>query len=108
MREILSMLSLVALVCAGCASFASHDPNGFNSDVNSGVYRGVREDWRVIAHSHGEETLGKPISCLDMPFSFVVDTLILPFDICESVKKQPPPNNALQPTATSSSVSTNK
>lgn len=74
------MLPLVALVCSGCASFASHDSSGLSSHVNSGVYRGVREGWRVIAHSHGEETLGKPFCCLDMPFSFVADTLWLPFD----------------------------
>jgi uncharacterized protein YceK len=81
-RAILVTLSLVALVCSGCASIASHDPQGVSSRVNSGVYRGVREDWRVIAHAQGEETLGKPLACLDMPFSVVADTLWLP---CEAI-----------------------
>jgi uncharacterized protein YceK len=80
MREILVMLSLVALVCSGCASIASHDAQGVSSGVNSGAYRGVREDWRVIAHAQGEETLGKPFCCLDVPFSLVLDTLWLPCD----------------------------
>ncbi len=74
------MLSLVTLVCSGCATFRSHEPEGYDSMVQSGVYRGVREDWRAIVHPEDMEGLGKPVFCLDLPFSFVADTLWLPFD----------------------------
>jgi uncharacterized protein YceK len=48
--------------------------------VYSGVYRGVRTDWNWIAHGEPETRLGAPLYCIDMPFSFVFDTLYLPFD----------------------------
>lgn len=80
MKNLVVMLFLVTLGCLGCGTFASHDPQGYSSQVNSGAYRGVREDWRAIAHPECMEGLGAPLRCFDMPFSFVADTLWLPFD----------------------------
>ena len=34
----------------------------------------------TVAHAKGEETLGVPAEILDMPFSFLFDTFLLPFD----------------------------
>ena len=71
------MLFLVTLACSGCATFRSHD--GYSGEY-SGVYRGVREDWRAIFDPVSEEGLGMPFFCIDLPSSFVADTLFLPID----------------------------
>ena len=83
----LSLATLLCLVGAGCATFASHDPEGYSSMVDSGVYRGVREDWRAIVHPECMEGLGKPLFCLELPFSFVADTLWLPFDATAGTRR---------------------
>jgi uncharacterized protein YceK len=72
------MLSFVTL-CSGCGTIAGYDDQGLMGGVNHGVYRGVRTDWQWIAHPEPETQLGVPLYCIDMPFSFVVDTLLLPF-----------------------------
>ncbi len=80
MRNLVVMLSLIALLCSGCGTVAGHDDQGTMGGVTHGVYRGVRTDWQWIAHPKPETEIGIPLYCLDVPFSFVGDTLLLPFD----------------------------
>jgi uncharacterized protein YceK len=80
MRNFIVMLSLVSLLCSSCGTVAGHDDQGTMGGVDHGVYRGVRTDWQWIAHGEPEERLGWPLYLIDTPFSFVADTLLLPFD----------------------------
>jgi uncharacterized protein YceK len=87
MRNLVVMLSFLTLMCSGCAFTAGHDDQGTMGGVDLGVYRGVRTEWQWIAHSEPEESMGMPLYCIDMPFSFVADTLWFPFDAVASMKK---------------------
>jgi uncharacterized protein YceK len=80
MRNLIVTLSSLALLCSGCGTMAGHDDTGLSDGVNHGVYRGVRSDWQWITHASGETTLGVPVYFVDTPFSFVADTVCLPFD----------------------------
>ena len=81
------MLSSATLMCCGCGFTAGHDDRGTMGGVDHGVYRGVRTDWQWIAHPEPETATGAPLYCVDMPFSFVADTLWLPFDAVAATKK---------------------
>ena len=57
--------------CSGCGTVSSHVPTGVpDREVPFGLYNGVRWDY----HYGGWYNL-------DYPFSFVGDTLFLPFDL---------------------------
>ncbi|HEV2434518.1 MAG TPA: YceK/YidQ family lipoprotein [Verrucomicrobiae bacterium] len=82
------MLFFVALMCPGCGTLTSHDDDqGLSDSVNHGIYRGVRTDWHWVADAVPETEMGDPLYCLDMPFSFVADTLCLPFDAITAMQK---------------------
>ena len=53
-----------------------------------GVYRGIRRDGGLMieSFSYGYAPLwGVPLGLIDLPLSFVADTLILPWDIADLV-----------------------
>lgn len=60
---------IILVFCSGCGTFIS----GFNSNPNR-VYGGVRQDVRATGD-------GYAYMIIDAPFSFVADTLLLPFDL---------------------------
>jgi uncharacterized protein YceK len=82
MKTLIATLASLTLLCSGCGTVVAHDDKGQGDTggVTHGVYRGVRTDWQWIAHAEPETSLGAPLWCIDMPFSFVFDTLLLPFD----------------------------
>lgn len=81
MRNSVVTFLVVALICSGCGTMASHPgPYEVNMGVDHGIYRGVRTDWDWTFHPAPETALGAPIYFMDFPFSFVFDTLLLPFD----------------------------
>ncbi|MGV3345273.1 YceK/YidQ family lipoprotein [Enterobacteriaceae bacterium LUAb1] len=57
----------------GCASMMSH------SGANQGYYPGARASTHVITDNNISWAL-KPLALLDLPFSAVLDTLLLPWD----------------------------
>src|SRR3989442_83527 len=103
-------LSLLVFL-SGCASMGGHG-EGPRPDV----YSGVRAD--VYNATHPSDAPHPVLSAVDLPFSFVWDTLCLPIDVtalCLEThykhvhkKDDKTPNHALEPTATAPSVSTNK
>ena len=86
MRNLVVILS-VTVMCSGCGTIAGHDDQGTMDGVGHGLYRGVRTDWQWVAHPEPETELGAPIYCIDMPFSFVADTLFLPVDSIVAMQK---------------------
>ena len=72
MRNIISVLSLLSLVfCAGCGTLLIHSRGTMFE--TGGVYRGVRLDCEAIAWT--------PVAILDVPFSGIADTILLPYDL---------------------------
>src|SRR5437868_5582819 len=80
MKTLIATVASLTVLCFGCGTIAGHDDQGTMGGVAHGIYRGVRTDWQWIAHSEPEVRLGAPLYCIDMPFSLVFDTLLLPFD----------------------------
>lgn len=58
---------------AGCSSFMTH------SGPEQGYYSGTRAGAAVVADSNSGWVM-RPLAALDLPFSAVVDTLLLPWD----------------------------
>jgi uncharacterized protein YceK len=92
-------ICLVAIL-VGCSSLNYH------SDVQGGmeaprVYPGIREDYRLMVNPASKTDMWLPIfwpftfsyGVLDLPFSFAVDTLYLPFDIYEVARTSRPPDS---------------
>jgi uncharacterized protein YceK len=50
-----------------------------------GVYRGVRVNCMRLAHPRVQGSL---LGAIDLPFSFVADTLILPIDLAQMAEKK--------------------
>jgi uncharacterized protein YceK len=65
-------------LCAGCSTIGMHL---FPASRNP-VYSGTRNDCHGIVHPDGSAMV--PVaSCVDLPFSFVADTLFLPSDLVD-------------------------
>ena len=80
----------------GCASIDSRSKE-YGYYISPGIYPGVRTDVKQI----GDIAKGRadpfiqsaafivmPVSLLDVPFSFVLDTLLLPYDISKNSKNK--------------------
>ena len=87
---------LLAGFCSGCGTFANNDENADHKPYGGvvGIYRGATGK----DEGHGANFLA-PLLFLDMPFSLVGDTLMLPFDVYyqhqvrsyqESLRRSPP------------------
>lgn len=58
---------------SGCSSFMSH------SGPDQGYYSGTRASAKIIADSNSGWVM-RPLAAIDLPFSAVMDTLLLPWD----------------------------
>src|SRR5581483_9412678 len=77
-----AMCFFVPLVFSGCAAIEAR-----NIDGSGRPYIGARTDAWHVSHPAEADTMGEPIFCaVDLPFSAVIDTLCLPYDLVE--KKQ--------------------
>jgi len=102
-----------AFLVSGCASWGAHS-EGPRSDI----YPGVRADAHSLAHPKADDS--EPVlSAIDLPFSFVWDTLCLPFfdgpaaiiHACRSKPREQHEKTAVttqEPTITTPSVSPDK
>ena len=91
-------LCVVLVSCCGCSSLATHIPN-----KAPGPYGGVRADSKMITHpravndsvvvGHIPRGVVRAYALLDLPFSAVVDTLLLPIDLTYRKPKQSPDSN---------------
>lgn len=82
-----SSFFLVAFCLTGCISVLSRR----ESDVFR-VYPGVRNDWELLLESREQQTGGShqlnegltriitTVAIIDLPFSFIMDTVLLPLD----------------------------
>ena len=87
-RPVLHTVLLVLL--SGCAAISSRVNNGAGRP-----YAGLRDDAHYLAHPpEADMPLLQPLNMLDMPFSFVVDTLCLPYDL---MKHSGQPNKIVPP-----------
>ena len=58
MKTLIATVASLTVLCFGCGTIAGHDDQGTMGGVAHGVYRGVRTDWKWIAHSEPEVRLG--------------------------------------------------
>ncbi|MGE9553308.1 YceK/YidQ family lipoprotein [Erwinia amylovora] len=72
---LLTCLSLAGT--SGCSSFMSH------SGPDQGYYSGTRASARIVADSNSGWVM-RPLAAIDLPFSAVLDTLLLPYDYYRS------------------------
>lgn len=72
---LLACLSLAGT--SGCASIMSH------SGPDQGYYPGTRAGAKVVADSSNGWVM-RPLAALDLPFTAVLDTLLLPWDYFRS------------------------
>ena len=63
----------------GCSTVATHTVNA----SQAGPYSGTRQAWRNMKRSTEEFTLAGEtwFHAIDVPFSLVADTIILPYDV---------------------------
>jgi uncharacterized protein YceK len=75
----LHILGLASLaLCSGCGSMG-----GRAYGPPQQTYIGVRADSEYVSDGH-------PLWLIDMPFSAIADTLLLPFDLCNHKTQTPP------------------
>lgn len=67
----LSLFACLVPVLAGCGTLA----NTFEPEPENKIYVGVRADLGAVGHG----------GLLDLPFSFVLDTLLLPYTIPKTI-----------------------
>ncbi|MCP1438900.1 uncharacterized protein YceK [Erwinia persicina] len=72
---LLACLSLAGT--GGCSSFMSH------SGPDQGYYPGTRASAKIVTDSDSGWVM-RPLAAIDLPFSAVLDTLLLPFDYYRS------------------------
>ncbi len=72
---LLACLSLSGI--SGCSSFMSH------SGPDQGYYSGTRASAKIVADSNSGWVM-RPLAAIDLPFSAVLDTLLLPWDYYRS------------------------
>jgi uncharacterized protein YceK len=82
--SILRIAICILPVCShGCASIATHADKSTPRPHH--VYSGTQDDLHSIADEGFEGKLGGlgvAIGLFDLPFSFTVDSLLLPYDAC--------------------------
>ena len=70
---------IVPLLSGGCASFRAREDDGARP------YVGVRVDAYGLAHpSQANNWLEWPMCAFDLPLSFVLDTICLPYDVVQA------------------------
>jgi uncharacterized protein YceK len=77
----------VALLAIGCSSLDNrgkrHGVMPFamcpNKKDTFAIYGGVRTDWRAALK--GDKDIPRLFALIDLPFSAILDTLLLPFDL---------------------------
>lgn len=86
------ILSMVIPYFTGCASLQYRAGESY---ISPGIYPGVRTDIDNIKSSHNPpaeaEFVYKSMAILsifDLPFSFIMDTICLPYDIFQSLLKK--------------------
>jgi uncharacterized protein YceK len=72
-----SALACCTFMSSGCSSVMSH------TGPNQGYYPGTRASAEVLVDDHSSWAL-KPLALIDLPFSAVLDTLLLPWDYARS------------------------
>jgi len=85
MKKLLLITFVGALIIGstGCSSIEARS-NG----TQSGLYPGVKENKELYNGGHGIGGIfNKPAAVVDFPFSFALDTALLPIDILGSVFK---------------------
>ena len=72
------LIPILFLSLAGCASLGARI--GFmGTPPNDRLYPGTQDDWRQVSYSCGGKSFAMD-AFIDLPFSFVLDTIMLPFD----------------------------
>lgn len=71
------MLAFCALTTTGCSSVMSH------TGASQGYYPGTRASADMLVNSNTNWAL-RPLALVDLPFSAVMDTLLLPWDYARS------------------------
>ena len=89
MKKLLLITIATALVtgATGCGSILARNDKALRP---AGLYPGVKVDKEIYNGGHGGSIGGvfnKPISVVDFPFSFALDTALLPIDILGSIFK---------------------
>lgn len=73
------ILFLLPVALCGCAAINARETDGAGRP-----YIGVCSDAYAVAHpSQAPRPLSWPFAILDLPFSFGVDTICLPYDLVE-------------------------
>ncbi|WP_147193636.1 YceK/YidQ family lipoprotein [Pantoea sp. CCBC3-3-1] len=73
-RHFAGLLACLSLSgTSGCSSFMSH------SGPDQGYYSGTRASAKIVADSNSGWVM-RPLAAIDLPFSAVMDTLLLPWD----------------------------
>ena len=71
------LLCLLLAVLPGCAAIGARE-----SGEAARPYAGIRDDSYYLVHpSEADVPVLQLLNILDMPFSFVVDTVCLPYDL---------------------------
>ncbi len=76
-KLLLIIFSVAILVSTGCSSIKSR-----SDGTQSGLYPGVKADLDGSSESSAA-------SILDLPFSFALDTVLLPFDLLKGKDDKP-------------------
>ena len=81
--HIAGLVACVSLVStSGCSSMMSH------SGAGEGYYPGTRASASVLTDKDSSWVM-KPLALIDLPFSAVLDTLLLPVDYYRAVSQYP-------------------
>ena len=92
-KDVLLALSVLACSCTGCSSIWCHTYPDLRP---GGVYLGTREDVRILASpptAVGDKlpaVLAIPFTIIDLPFSALLDTALLPADLKRRNTNAPP------------------
>jgi len=86
----LVLAAIVMLSCMGCGTIITRyvSPNWTPPEPSlPRIYSGTVFDFRCFLHPEMHDTQGIGVFCLvDVPFSFIADTVILPLTIYEQIK----------------------
>jgi uncharacterized protein YceK len=71
---------LLLVISSGCAAIGARESDGAGRS-----FAGVRDDWHYLVHpSEADYPALQLLNIIDMPFSFVVDFVCWPYDLCKS------------------------
>lgn len=86
----LNMVGCLILLC-GCSSIMTH------VGPHQGYYSGTKADTRILKDSDTGWVI-KPLAMIDLPFSALLDTVLLPYDYFQAgnAASQPSPKERVQ------------